>query len=109
MSHITKLIVMILNNKVNSRIIPERGKEQCSFLQDTGKRKVIFMIRIHSVSNTNTERPIPMSHMTITKMYTTDTKSIAIPKMYVPDATHAKITLMKIYVTDVKLLTTTKM
>lgn len=109
MSHIIKLIVRILNNKVHSRIKPERGKEQCCFLQDTGTRKLIFMIRMHSVSNTNTERLIPMFHMTITKTYTTDTKSIAIPKIYMPDARHAKMTHMKSYATDVKILMTTKM
>ena len=48
MSHSTKLILRIIMEKVCSRIRSEIGKEQCGFVEDTGTRNAIFMVRMIS-------------------------------------------------------------
>ena len=48
MSHITKLILRIIMERVCSRIISEIGIEQWGFVEDTGMRNTIFMVRMIS-------------------------------------------------------------
>ena len=48
MSHITKFTLRIIMNRARSSIRPEIGKEQCGFVQDSGTRNAIFMIRMLS-------------------------------------------------------------
>ena len=48
MSHIIKLILRIIMEKACSRIRLEIGIEQCGFVEDTGIRNAIFMVRMIS-------------------------------------------------------------
>lgn len=48
MSHMTKLINLIITNAVCSRIKSESEEEQCGCIPDVSLRKLIFMIRIVS-------------------------------------------------------------
>lgn len=50
MKHIIKLLI----NKIRNRIKPKMGQEGFSFVQDSGTRDTIFMIRI------TPEQPIQM-------------------------------------------------
>ncbi len=48
MSHITKILLKILLNRVKNKTDPEIGVEQCGFVKDTGTRNAIIMLRILS-------------------------------------------------------------
>ena len=48
MSHMTKLILRIIMMRARSRIRPEIGREQCGFVEDSGTRNSIFMVRMIS-------------------------------------------------------------
>lgn len=56
MSHIAKLIIRILMNRVRSRIKPAIGQEQCGFVKDIGTRNAIFMLRILSERAIKTQK-----------------------------------------------------
>jgi len=46
MSHVIKLILKIIMYRAQRKIRREIGKEQCGFMEDTGTRNAIFMIRM---------------------------------------------------------------
>ena len=48
MSNITKLLLRLIMERVYSRIRPEIGIEQCGFVEDTGMKNAIFMVRMIS-------------------------------------------------------------
>ncbi len=54
MSHETKIILKILLMRAQSRIKPEIGKEQFGFVEVSGARNAIFVLRMIS------ERPVEM-------------------------------------------------
>ena len=66
-SHITKLILRIIIEKACSRIRPEIGIEQCGFVEDTGKRNAIFMVRM--VSERAIEKHVYMCFTDYTKAF----------------------------------------
>ena len=46
MSHVTKIFLRILLLRARSRITPEIGIEQFGFVEDTGTRNAIFVLRV---------------------------------------------------------------
>ena len=69
MSHITKVILRIIRERVHSRIRPEIGIEQCGFVQDTGTRNAIFMVRIISERAIEKHRDVCMCSIDYTKAF----------------------------------------
>jgi len=45
MSHVVKLLLKIIMHRTRGKIRQEMGKEQCGFMEDTGTRNAIFMLR----------------------------------------------------------------
>ena len=62
MSHITKLILKIIMERLHSRIRPEIGIEHCGFVHDTGTRKAVFMVRMISERAIEKQRDVYMYH-----------------------------------------------
>lgn len=46
MSYITKFIIRFLKNRASSKIRPEIGQGHCGFVQATGRKNAIFMLRM---------------------------------------------------------------
>ena len=69
MSHITKLILRIIMERVHSRIRPEIGIEQCGFVEDTGTRNAIFMVRMISERAIEKQRDVYMCFIDYTKAF----------------------------------------
>ena len=67
MSHITKLILRIIVERVCSRIRPEFGIEQCGFVEDTGMRNAIFMVRMISERAVEKQKNVYMCFIDYTK------------------------------------------
>ena len=60
MNHITKLILRIIMERVCSRIRPEIGIEQCGFVEDSGMRNTILMVRMISEKDLLKNRDVCM-------------------------------------------------
>ena len=69
MSHITKPILRIIMERVHSRIRPENGIEQCGFVEDSGTRNAIFMVRMISKRAIEKQRDVHMCFIEYIKAF----------------------------------------
>ena len=59
----------IIMNRARNRIIPEIGKEQCGFIQDSGTRNAIFMMRMLSERAIEMQKHIYVCFIDYTKAF----------------------------------------
>ena len=69
MSHMTKLILKIIMMRARCKIRPEIGREQCGFVEDSGTRNAIFMVRMISERAIEMQKDVYMCFIDYTKAF----------------------------------------
>ena len=69
MSHITKVILRVIMMRVRRKLKPEIGKEQCGFMEDTGTRNAIFMLRMLSERAIEMQKEVYVCFIDYTKAF----------------------------------------
>ena len=69
MSHVTKIILRILLMRARSRITPEIGMEQFGFVEDSGTRNAIFVIRMITERAVEMQKDVFMCFIDYTKAF----------------------------------------